>query len=425
MHTRVLVVSKYIADSIVAIVIKRTTSVLLQWFLVAPLDTIARTRSSVRIVVTTLASLTVTPTVMSDTTSSSHSQVTLTAEQVEIQRLHAAGTALQNDFNAFKAQVAQSLSAQQAASAKAVPVAAIVHEPRFNRAKIPPPTKFIGTIGNSIDDWFIAVENQFAYYRGEFVNDEDKIVFAKMWINTDVSNYIAPVMRCENIVTYDAFKVAMKKRYQPIASAQRARSQLDTTKQTNSVSHYAEMFQKLMAVIPNMSDDDQVHQFIRGLKPLIRTDVLKLDPQSLPECIEYAIKSEAYSTPSSPFNSTPSHHNGYRSQYVQRVSNSSSSSAPMEVNNVNVESNGDESMSADDNGLRAVIQQQQQQINMLMSQSNSNSRSKFRSNKTRVPNVPPEVFNECMAKGLCLNCKESTGPGHYGGNCKKPFRLNL
>jgi hypothetical protein len=52
----------------------------------------------------------------------------------------------------------------------------------------------------------------------------------------------------------------MRLRWQPIASSQRARSNLDGAKQTGSVQQYSEFVQKNVSLIKTMSDDDQVHQ---------------------------------------------------------------------------------------------------------------------------------------------------------------------
>ena len=353
--------------------------------------------------------------IMSGQASSSSSVRTLEQAEADNQRLLREGTAIQNELNALKQAMAQANQRHLAPAAAAAPA---VHQPRLHRAKIPQPTMFAGKVGSSLDDWFTIVEKQFDYYRDEFPSDDEKIQYATGWINSDVTKYIIPVMAAGQIATFDAFKAAMKKRYQPKASSQRARNQLDTTRQTGSVDQYAELFQRLMAFIPNMADEDQVHQFIRGLKPTIKSDVLKLDATTLFECIEGAVKIEGYMSSSG----APPMNNSHRTPYVPR--HSPSSAAPMDVSNVNFDLTGDDrespfvSDTVESSRMLAMIQQQQQQINALLSVKSTARPAK----KNHIQGITPDVLTKCMAAGLCLNCKEK---GHMKSECTKPFRLNL
>jgi hypothetical protein len=252
------------------------------------------------------------------TSSSSTPVLTLEEANEKIAIMQAAGVRLQNEL----AQAQHRIASGASSSAAAV----IVH-----RAKIPSPTQFSGKIGGAMVEFILQIENQFSYYAAEFPagNNVNMIQFALSWVSEEVRTWYRSYVASNNnaAMTWSEFKAAMLLRYQPIDSSHKARTNLDSAKQTGSVQVYTEYVQKQMALIKNMSDDDQVHQYIRGLKENIQFEVAKEEPATLIECIAIAVRTEAYSTKSRHYPQQSSNSGGYR-PHQQRGS-------PMDINNVN------------------------------------------------------------------------------------------
>ena len=316
---------------------------------------------------------------------------------------------------------------------------------RAPRPKIPTPRVFDGKTGAVIDTWADEVQKQFGHFGPYFATDEVKIEYALNFVNHEVTNWYGAhstevAAAGAEITTWVQFMDAMRVRYQPIESAHSARNSLDTAVQSGSVQAYSTHFQSLMTYIKDMSAADQVHQFIRGLKPLIRLEVMKQKPMSLTVAIEKAVGLEAYSRgmvqPSFGNSSTYRPHQSRSSYHA----GASSSSAPMDVNNIehdhesSLSQYGDVSPSRESH-LLAVIQQQQetqaqmqQQLNALFGKNRDprqrgapSSMSMSSSSSSKVPGITPDVYRRCRDEGVCLRCKEK---GHNASSCTKPVRLN-
>lgn len=355
-----------------------------------------------------------------------------------MQQMQLAGSQIQSalatatqQIEDLKTAAAAAASSSSSSSSSAAPSSHVA--PR--RARIPPPTSFAGRVGTSIDDWLTQLETQHRYYSSEFPSHDAaaKIEFALAWVAPEVLQWYTSLTASSAINTWDEFKDAMRLRYQPIASSHRARSNLDTAKQSGSVQQYSEYMQKNIALIPTMSDDDQVHQYIRGLKPAIKLEVAKTNPKSLVACIEIAVRIEAYSAPSA-FGAQQSASFGgsYRSQQ-QRTS------MPMDVNNVELQQDDPSTPSSDASSsaqLYAIIVQQQKQTEVMQTQlnaliksqdqrhssSSSSSTPQSSSSSTGRTQVTHEAFERCMAENRCLKCKKT---GHRALECKGEFRLNF
>jgi hypothetical protein len=352
---------------------------------------------------------------------SSSPPATLQEALAQIQRMDAAGARIQNEL----AQAQQQIAAHAAA-----PVAAVA-QVISHRAKIPSPTLFSGKIGTSIVEFLEQVENQFIYYAAEFPinNPANMVQFALSWVSPEVLTWYRARVAVTPINSWEEFKAVMRPRYQPIDSSHKARVNLDSAKQSGSVQAYTEYVQKQMSFISNMSDEEQVHDYKRGLKEDIAREVAKGEPKTLIECIAIAVRTEAYSAKSRYHAPQPSSGSAYRPQQQQR-------GTPMDINNVNCEFSDppSESMSAaspHESHILAVIQQQlenqsrmQQQLNALFNKSqdrrSNNSPSSSSTSSSKVPGLSLEMFNKCREEDRCFKCKET---GHTARGCSKPIRL--
>lgn len=90
------------------------------------------------------------------------------------------------------------------------------------------------------------------------------------------------------IVTWAAFYEALTLEFQPINTTKIARDKLAELRQRNSVQAYVFEFRNVVAEVPNMSEEEKVDKFIRGLKEKTRQEVDIRDPKSLEEAIRIA-----------------------------------------------------------------------------------------------------------------------------------------
>jgi len=250
------------------------------------------------------------------------------------------------------------------------------------------------------------------------------------------------------IDTWVEFVVELRLRFQPIASAVAARTNLDRGSQTGSVASYNSFFQTNMSYIGDMGIADQIHQYTRGLKDAIRLEVIKLKVTTLAGAINAAVAAEAYLPSSGRTHSTfaPRTHRNYH-PYGGAASSSSSSSA-MDLSNINSVHGGDSEdghgpsefhhpgPSPRERALEAQLKELQMQqkvqssVNAMFGKprqhddasSSSRSSSRFPRNENRVPNISKEDVARCRLENRCLRCKEV---GHIAAECTKQPRSNF
>ena len=121
----------------------------------------------------------------------------------------------------------------------------------------------------------------------------------------------------------------LRERYRPMQAAVVARERLRRLKQTGSVSAYADVFQKELTPIKDMSASDQVFNFVSGLSNVaVANKVREKEPKSLHEAMDIAVRAEVFLA-AGRFG-----HHGFASAEV-RAANSATSraaSVPMDLN---------------------------------------------------------------------------------------------
>jgi hypothetical protein len=99
---------------------------------------------------------------------------------------------------------------------------------------------------------------------------------------------------CTLITEWDEFGRALQQQFSPVNPTTTARNRLYSLVQRSSVPAYADEFRRLVLRIPDLSAEEQVHRFINGLKPHIRTHVALRDPTTLDQAIRAADTCERY-----------------------------------------------------------------------------------------------------------------------------------
>lgn len=157
--------------------------------------------------------------------------------------------------------------------------------------KPPKPTHFSGSAKDrrSIDDWLFSLDTHVAALpappphaqRINFVASYFTGTALKWW-RLNAPTHTAPG------ATYPAFVDALRAAFAPHNAQLKAREQIDTLKQTASVSAYNTKFRELLLEVPNMQPAEQLHRYVAGLKPSIRQHVLITNPATLDDAMALA-----------------------------------------------------------------------------------------------------------------------------------------
>ncbi|MCO5605183.1 hypothetical protein L7F22_059363 [Adiantum nelumboides] len=87
--------------------------------------------------------------------------------------------------------------------------------------------------------------------------------------------------------SWQKFRSAIRKAFEPANADFHARSSLRRLSQTGSLAAYITEFQRLTLEIETLSPSDKLHSFIDGLEPNLKDDVHKFDPATLDAAIAY------------------------------------------------------------------------------------------------------------------------------------------
>ena len=168
----------------------------------------------------------------------------------------------------------------------------------------------------------------------------------------------------QSISTWSALKNALISRFDTLNKEKIARDKLAKWKQLRDVTSFNDDFQRILLDIPNISVDEQLDRYLRGLKPYIYRDLCTNEYTRLSDAMKDAERIEsAYKRTG---NSTKAGRSSRNSEASKPI--------PMEIGNI----------------------------------------------QNRKPQkLTPEERERCIKEGLCLRCRQ---PGHIAKNCPKGRR---
>ena len=279
------------------------------------------------------------------------------------------------------------------------------------------PTPFDGRAG-TLDEWKANMHRQFEWYNTP--GDADRLRVATAHLQGPAGDWWA-TMPQPRPATWPLFLAALEARFQPVNSAEIARTKLYALVQgKQTINEYVDTFRRLLARIPDMGAPDQLHQFRRGLRPNIVTQLdVQMPPiTTLSDAINLAVRvGSRFDLAASSSSSSSS------------GGSSSSSHAPMELDNIE----GLEKDTADDDGfvsrsefkLLLAAMQDNRRKGAGAGSSNGSSSSgsggsnrhvRFAGGQSRLPIMPhltPVQVKEYMDAGKCFGCgaKDHTSRG--------------
>lgn len=290
--------------------------------------------------------------------------------------------------------------------------------PRNGRPRLPAPPSYDGRSSTALDGWLRELQQQFDWYRMtddaerlQFVGALLKGVALDWWANLVDSNGAAQ-SESTRPTTYADFATRLRSRFQPINSAQTARTKLDSLRQgpKQSTNDYISEFRTLLVRVPDMSEGDRVHRFITGLRPAVATQLRVQGVTTLDAAIAMAARigsiAEYGAVSSNAFASTPA----------------SASSAPADMDLSNVE--GLEG-GTDDNAAPitraeyvALLNAMKQQRSKKDSKGSSGPRD-VRAEMMKRHGMTKEQVQKHFDEKLCFNCSR---PGHSSLGCPNPSK---
>lgn len=165
-------------------------------------------------------------------------------------------------------EVMTQVNMQQAQAQQQAP--AILPGPSLPVAFKPPaPEPFDGTKKTyAVEDFIFQIENYFTLTR--VVYPADRIAYtatrlqgaALMWYRSTNPSHLP----------WDDFKKALTDEFMPINAVREARDHLARITQGDSVRTYLSRFRSLCMRVPNISEDEKLDRFLRGLDPELRME---------------------------------------------------------------------------------------------------------------------------------------------------------
>jgi hypothetical protein len=318
--------------------------------------------------------------------------------------------------------------------------------------KLSPPPNYNGTTAVNAETWLFQMEQ---YLKAAGVDDDQQRIAvavsylrelaSQWWINRAEIRRDAPQL-------WTTFKAAVRERFQPVSASRTARAALRSLQQGNeSVAEYQAQFYKLIQLINDMNEADQIEHFLLGLRSSIAAEVDRCNPQTLQQAMIEAQKTETRFKNFKQLSSSRSYSSGSsyygRGSYADTpsitTSTTTTANAPMELGNLNTHNNIDAEAQQDE-----LIEEEYQRFNELgdeyepseqwvaeveshrteeVSSSSDTQlhaiqhRGQRRPTQHHAPTMTKEEFARLMKAGLCLRCKK---PGHIARNCPLPPRTS-
>jgi hypothetical protein len=348
-------------------------------------------------------------------------------------QMQAAGTALQQQVAALEAEKA-ALLAQASRNGAAGASGSNGSSGGHGHPKGPTPPEFHGTKtgGYEIDSWVRDMRIQFAFYGARvFPDDAAKVRHAAMFLKGRAAEWWDAEDKSSGVESnWERFVERLRERYRPMQAAVVARERIRRLKQTGSVSAYADVFQKELTPIKDMSASDQIFNFVTGLSSVVVANkVREKEPKSLHEAMDIAVRAEVFLA-AGRFGQG---HSGFGHRGAAS-SQPAAASVPMDLNALGQEEEFDGLDAGDSGGSDGSRQQPsdsdlspallakmeamvQHRVAALLGQAKEFPRA-FGAGGAgdRVPGLKASDIERLRAEGRCFRCKQK---GHSKRDCPK------
>lgn len=153
------------------------------------------------------------------------------------------------------------------------------------------PEVFTGGSNQSLDA-FIGLMDLYV----STVPENMKLNVAVSFLSGHAYDWFKVIENVDNIDSWNKLKDMMKSRFEPINKVKSARDKLGRWRQDRDVSHYNESFLQIIINIPNISKDEVIDRYMRGLKPDISQELCTNEYCSITKAMSDALSVEAAKT---------------------------------------------------------------------------------------------------------------------------------
>jgi ribosomal protein S6E (S10) len=339
-------------------------------------------------------------------------------------QMKAAGAELEKKVQALEAEKAALLAQRNGAAASSAGMSNAGH----GHPKGPTPPEFHGTKtgGYEIDAWVRDMRVQFSFYGARvFPDDTAKVCHAAMFLKGRAAEWWDAEDKSTGVESsWDLFVERLRERYRPMQAAVVARERLRRLKQTGTVSAFADVFQKELTPIKDMSASDQIFNFVSGLSSVaVANKVREKEPKTLHEAMDIAVRAEVFLS-AGRFGHSQSHFGARGAAAANH-----SAPVPMDVNalqaHVEIEdpqdsvdrgaaSDSDKAQPELSAALMAKVEAMvQHRVAAMMQAKGGNN---FNGTNDRVPGLKANEIEKLRAEGRCFRCKQK---GHSKRDCPK------
>jgi hypothetical protein len=154
------------------------------------------------------------------------------------------------------------------------------------RLKPTPPPTFDGSRAHPVDEWLFTVEQYF--YASGATDDQQRITFAGQQLRDNAARWWMSVLQAQRPASWEHFKAAILRQYQPINPALAARQELKRCSQRGSVQDYVSRLRTIFLRIPTITDEEKLERFKDGLKHDILFKLIEREPNSFEDAVRYA-----------------------------------------------------------------------------------------------------------------------------------------
>jgi hypothetical protein len=264
------------------------------------------------------------------------------------------------------------------------------------------PDTYNGSRRTPADVWLFGLET---FFTATNIHATDqRIGFAAAQLRDSAATWWRKILRDNvHINTWEQFKEAFVKQFIPIASKETARAALYGIKQKSSVVGYCDAFTHYLLQLDSgdMAPADQLFLFRQGLDPRIAAHLTQMRPKTLEEAMclsqQFEIENRNSMRGRGGWSSSPNQNRGRPFSYRPFGQPGSSSSAPMELGQAEIEDeypDEDHSNDPEEQTVHAMSGQQQRSGRRLT----------------------PDQVKEFMRRGVCFTCEK---PGHVSRFCPK------
>lgn len=223
--------------------------------------------------------------------------------------------------------------------------------------------------GEELETWLFMLQEYFEAAPGS--TPEQQLRLAGMQLRGQAATWWRDVsQKSSSPQNWHAFATELKRMFLPINRVTLARDKLAVARQRDrdSLSTYTTYMRRLFLSVPNLTEEDKVDRYVRGLQPYLRKETYLTEPATFEAAVQTAAKHEALRQS---FNKP---HTGYFGKQQNSGTSSHSGPRPMELGAVN------------------------------SGQSRQDVRQNQRTDRSKV---------------ICYNCNK---PGHYKSECPEKIR---